>query len=53
MDITSTHLPYIIAAYALGAGVLVLLTYWSLQADRKVRQQLANQQLAKRKSDAS
>lgn len=41
MDMASAHLPYIIAAYALAACVLTLLAYWALQADRKVRQQLA------------
>ncbi|MDF3034215.1 MAG: hypothetical protein K0R76_1169 [Alphaproteobacteria bacterium] len=44
MDVTSSHFPYIIAAYALGAGILIVLTYWVLQKDRKVRQQLAKWQ---------
>ncbi|MCE3230861.1 MAG: hypothetical protein K0R52_789 [Alphaproteobacteria bacterium] len=44
MDVTSSHFPYIIAAYALGACVLTLLTYWVVQKDRKVRQQLAKWQ---------
>jgi heme exporter protein CcmD len=41
MDISSPHLPYIIAAYALGVFVFTVLTYWVLKDDRKVRQRLA------------
>lgn len=40
MSMASAHVPYVIAAYTLAAGVLTLLAYWVLQADRKVRQQL-------------
>lgn len=41
MDISCQYLPYIIAAYALGGGILTAVTYWALRADRKARQQLA------------
>lgn len=41
MDISSQHFPYVMGAYALGAGVLTLLTYWTLRADSKVRKELA------------
>jgi hypothetical protein len=42
MDISSQHFPYIVAAYALGACVLMLLAYWALRADRKVREELVH-----------
>lgn len=48
MDISSPHLPYIIAAYALGVFLFTLLTYWVLKEDRRVRQHLA-----KLKTDAT
>ena len=41
MDTASTHLPYIIGAYAFGLGILTLLARWVAQADDKARQQLA------------
>jgi hypothetical protein len=41
MDISSPHFPYIMGAYALGVCVLTLLTYWTLRADCKVREKLA------------
>ena len=41
MDMSSVHMPYIIASYALGFFVFFLLTCWVLKEDRKVRQQLA------------
>jgi len=40
MDISSPHILYILGAYALGAFVFILLTYWVLVEDRKVSQQL-------------
>jgi len=47
MNISSSHMLYILGAYALGALVFILLTYWIVREDRK-----ASQQLRQWKSDA-
>jgi heme exporter protein CcmD len=40
MDMSSPHILYILGAYALGAFVFTLLTYWVVREDRKASKEL-------------
>lgn len=41
MDLSSIHMPYILASYMLVLVVFAILSVWVVKQDRNVRQQLS------------
>lgn len=41
MDMTSLHMPYIVAAYSFAGLLLMGLAYWTINADRQVSQKIS------------